>query len=272
MSSELLTTREVAELLGVGPTSVKRWADTGLLRCVKTPGGHRRFPREALQEMLRGGEAAQATEEDWVDRWVRMLSEGSGDREVFDALAVEYERVGSWARVGDRLAPVISEVGYRWEIGALSILQEHLASERLLRGIARASDDFALAPDAPRALLVMAQGDEHTIGLALVELTLREAGWNPRWAGRRTPIEQVCDFVRAGQCELVCMSASVHSKDAGSLAAQADRVGRACRERRIDLFLGGRGLWPAAPGYAQRVQQFDDFRGRLLAQSSYKAG
>ena len=117
----------------------------------------------------------------------------------------------------------------------------------------------------------MAQGDEHTIGLSLVELVLRELGWCVRWSGKRTPIEQVCEFVRAGECEMVCMSASTHSKDAGSLSAQADRVGRSCRDRGIGLYIGGRGLWPSAPGYAVRVQSFDEFVGRLSAAPSYKA-
>jgi photoactive yellow protein len=39
----LVTTREAAERLGVGTTTIKRWSDEGLLACVKTPGGHRRY-------------------------------------------------------------------------------------------------------------------------------------------------------------------------------------------------------------------------------------
>ncbi len=48
MSQELLTTREVSAMLGVGTTSIKRWADEGELECVRTPGGHRRFPLKAV--------------------------------------------------------------------------------------------------------------------------------------------------------------------------------------------------------------------------------
>ena len=48
MSEELLSTREVSELLGVGTTSIKRWADEGELECVRTPGGHRRFPLRSV--------------------------------------------------------------------------------------------------------------------------------------------------------------------------------------------------------------------------------
>lgn len=45
---ELLTRARVARLFGVSPSTVTRWARRGLLRAVRTPGGHYRFPaREA---------------------------------------------------------------------------------------------------------------------------------------------------------------------------------------------------------------------------------
>ncbi len=40
---KLMTTREAANRLGVGATTVKRWADEGVLACVRTRGGHRRY-------------------------------------------------------------------------------------------------------------------------------------------------------------------------------------------------------------------------------------
>lgn len=40
---ELMTPGEVASRFRVNPKTVTRWADKGLLRAVRTPGGHRRF-------------------------------------------------------------------------------------------------------------------------------------------------------------------------------------------------------------------------------------
>lgn len=51
-ANKALTTQEAASLLGVGPSSIKRWADDGRLPSMKTPGGHRRF-RQADIEALR---------------------------------------------------------------------------------------------------------------------------------------------------------------------------------------------------------------------------
>jgi excisionase family DNA binding protein len=49
---------EAARLLGVSPTTLRRWADDGVVRSFVTPGGHRRFLRSSLESMIphdRGG-------------------------------------------------------------------------------------------------------------------------------------------------------------------------------------------------------------------------
>ena len=43
MPTDVLSTRQVAQLLGVGEATVKRWADAGEIDCFRTPGGHRKF-------------------------------------------------------------------------------------------------------------------------------------------------------------------------------------------------------------------------------------
>lgn len=49
----LMVTREVAELFRVTPTTVIRWAEKGRITCSRTIGGHRRFPREEIEELAR---------------------------------------------------------------------------------------------------------------------------------------------------------------------------------------------------------------------------
>ena len=39
-----LSRRDVARMFGVSTSTVTRWAQKGLLRTVRTPGGHYRFP------------------------------------------------------------------------------------------------------------------------------------------------------------------------------------------------------------------------------------
>lgn len=55
----LLTTREAADILGVGPTTVKRWSDEGKLPAIKTAGGHRRYRETDVMAMRQQGETAE---------------------------------------------------------------------------------------------------------------------------------------------------------------------------------------------------------------------
>ena len=58
--SSLLSVSAAAERLGVHVGTVRRWTDDGTLPEVRTPGGHRRIPVEAVERLRRerGGECA----------------------------------------------------------------------------------------------------------------------------------------------------------------------------------------------------------------------
>ncbi|MGH2703336.1 MAG: helix-turn-helix domain-containing protein [Actinomycetota bacterium] len=48
-----ITTGEAAKILRVSPKTVARWAKDGRLPHILTLGGHRRFPRSAVDEVAR---------------------------------------------------------------------------------------------------------------------------------------------------------------------------------------------------------------------------
>ena len=47
-----VTLTEACRLLGVSPSTVRRWGDSGLVRTFVTPGGHRRFSKAGLEALL----------------------------------------------------------------------------------------------------------------------------------------------------------------------------------------------------------------------------
>jgi excisionase family DNA binding protein len=53
----LMTPAEVAALFRVDPKTVTRWAITGRITSVKTPGGHRRFREAEIRNLLKAGSA-----------------------------------------------------------------------------------------------------------------------------------------------------------------------------------------------------------------------
>lgn len=59
-SERLLTPGEVASLFRVDPKTVTRWAASGRISSIRTPGGHRRF-RESEVRALLLGEPSEST-------------------------------------------------------------------------------------------------------------------------------------------------------------------------------------------------------------------
>ena len=45
-----LNSKEVAMIMGVHVSTVKRWTDAGKLPCYQTPGGHRKFILNHINE------------------------------------------------------------------------------------------------------------------------------------------------------------------------------------------------------------------------------
>jgi excisionase family DNA binding protein len=50
--SPWLSLGEASRLLGITPGTLRRWADHGDVAAFVTPGGHRRFPRSAIEAMV----------------------------------------------------------------------------------------------------------------------------------------------------------------------------------------------------------------------------
>ena len=260
-----LTTTEASGLAEVAPSTLKRWADQGLLPFTRTAGGHRRFERWAVERLVREQLQPAANDEPLAGAWVRCLVDGQ--RHALDSRLLEARaRLGAWSAVCDELGGALAELGHQWRAGRLTIADEHSATEGLLRALARFGDAMPRRPDGPRVLLACVGEDDHTLGLAMAELCLLELGWTPRWHGRRTPVGELVRLVRAGGVGLVALSASAASRDAAALKNVADEVGAACRSQRAGLLLGGQGHWPTPPSYGARLTAFSSLEANLTSE------
>ena len=253
----LLTSAEAAVRLGVGVSAVKRWADAGDLVCVRTAGGHRRFTPRAL-ETFRTRRAPEGGADRWAP-WLAALTATSGPHGVLALLYEARAAVSSWPEVMTRVGQLLGEIGDRWARGDLTVAEEHLATASLTRALAAISDSMPISPTAPQCLLASAEGDDHTLGLALAEVCLREAGWAARWIGAPTRTAHLVGHVRRGDVHMVALSASSRSRDGRALARQARQVGHACRAAQAFLVLGGAGQWPDRPSFGVRLHSWEEF-------------
>jgi excisionase family DNA binding protein len=52
LQEDLLRPREVAAIFGLRTSTIARWAREGRLTPLRTPGGHRRYSRAAIRDVL----------------------------------------------------------------------------------------------------------------------------------------------------------------------------------------------------------------------------
>jgi len=263
MTQKLLTSAEVAKILGVTAVSVKRWADMGLLRTARNVGNTRRFDPVEVERFLKDQTGAvQPDHGPDVEGWLELLLSEADSHQLLATIYAERARLGAWWKVAESLSAVLEEIGERWTEGTLSILEEHVATERLARILAQVADQLPSRAGAPRLLLTTAEGEEHTLGLSLAEIVIREHGWPVLWAGRRVPLSEIVAHVASGSVDAVAVSASSVA-DPGDLLAQTERLGAICRAGEVHLLLGGSGPWPEWIPYGARVVTFQELRGWL---------
>lgn len=263
---DFLTSAEAARLLGVGPSSVKRWADQGLLPCLKTAGHHRRFARTEVERFRLTHGSAAGDEQRQVVEWVGRLLSDIHPYELHSALLQERARQGAWWAVASLLGNALVDLGQRWSRGEIDILDEHLASERLSRAVARCVETMAVPENAPSCLLATAVDDDHTLGLALAELCLRAGGWRTCWAGRMAPTSELAERMAREPFAMLGLSCAQGHADPAALAQQVRLLAAVCRERGATLLLGGSGPWPepnAELGGFVRVVNFRELQALL---------
>lgn len=269
----MLTTAQVAKLAAVAPSTVKRWAEQGILPHTRTAGGHRRFERQALEQFLQhqahsAASASHPPVEDPAARaepqnWLRLLNDGNAHA-IDSALRGAYLRQGSWFRVADELGGLLTQLGTCWASGQVTVAEEHLISAALSRALQRICDHLPVGMVTTRNYAVAcAPNDDHSLGLNLAELCLREVGVGCLWLGRATPQAELIRLVEREAVQGLALSASAYSSDRSLLAEWVSPVEQACAEHGVPLILGGCGAWPDPPQYGHRLHRFADFHALL---------
>jgi MerR family transcriptional regulator, light-induced transcriptional regulator len=254
--TELLTAPQVARLLGVTATTVRRWEADGLLHGNLTPGGHRRFDRLQVEHFKRN----QGNPEDSTAyRLVDLMLDRDGPYALQGAMMELRGRLGSWWCVADELGEALAELGHQWETGARTVTQEHFATRQFQQVLWACIASLPSPPQQPACLLAAVDGEDHSLGLNLATLCLHEAGWNSIWLGSPTPSDVLLEAIGTYRPAMVAVTASAFSSDREGLETQYQNIADACRGCGAKLVLGGAGAWPDKPSRGHRVGTFADF-------------
>jgi methanogenic corrinoid protein MtbC1 len=283
--SKTLSPRQLARVIGASESSLKRWADEGMLKVVRTAGGHRRITVEEAIRFVRvqgfhvvepaalGLSEVRSSRATAGENLPAILAQHliDGDHKSFKGTLIERYLTGeSVATLGDRyLSHAMVAVGdiYRHEGQGLFI--EHRATEMCLeilhtlqslirRSRPNTSGDEQISGERPVALGGAVSGDPYRIPSLLVSCVLLEVGYDTVNLGPELPIESLWDAVEAYTPRVVWLACSVESAALESRAI--NRLGEQLHERGAALAVGGRGFAERKGLENDQVQYCDSMR------------
>ena len=213
--AELLSLREVADLLGLHYMTVYRYVRSGRLPATKVADEWRVDPADlsALRPVPGRGRRA-APDRDEVSRRLEsrlVVGDETGAWGVVDAAMTA--GASPEAVLTELLAPALRRVGERWADGALEIADEHRASAVANRLVARLGPHF-VRPGRRRGTVVLGSvaGDRHSLPTAIMGDLLRGAGFEVLDLGADTPVESFVSTA-AGVDRLVAVGMCVSDPD-----------------------------------------------------------
>ena len=253
--------KQVAESLCVSESSVKRWCDRGIIPTVRTVGGHRRITLEALQRFLATSQrrlirpellglpmlpAARQPSVSGGDSphqkaFRRALAEGQEAR-CRDIIRRQIATGQSPSAAADELiTDAMVGFGEAWGCNELAVYQERRGCDIALRLINELRRKLPpVLDDAPVAIGGTPEGDPYQLPTALVDLTLRELGWQATSLGCNLPLDSILQAAHDCKPQLIWLSVSAIADVPAFVAEQhwlASSLGEA-----IPLLVGGRAL------------------------------
>ena len=118
-------------------------------------------------------------------------------------------RQGIQRFVLETVAPLNRAVGESWMRGELQVFEEHLYTEQLQLTLRGAINAFPRPSGAPRILLTTVPGEQHGIGLLMVEALLSPEGAYCISLGTQTPFEDIRKAALAHKVQVVALSFSM---------------------------------------------------------------
>ncbi len=244
----LISPKLLADALGLGEATIKRWVDQGRITAARTEGGHRRIALgDALHYIrtrqlplsrpeLLGLQSGGAT----PDSFERLITSESPGEAIQVLESLYASGVAPAVLADDWIAPAMAALGHGWENGSLGVTDEHQATTCLVRGMHGLLHASSSSGDRPLAFVAALDDDPYVLPGLCCELLLRDVGMRVRNFGPNTPAADLARVVEREHPVLLAMSFSLEDGshvDARSLHALAE----AARRTGCAIAIGGRG-------------------------------
>ncbi len=243
MGEVLFTTNDVAKILRVDKSTVKRWTDEGKLQCFRTPGGHRKFRSEDLYNFIAennyGNDSLQSLPKVMSDEMiirsivqkreynllhsVCFSSAIKGKKDEILSLFKEIHAAGlSVASIFDHVVrTTVKKLHFLSQQNKISVSEYHLAVNGLTSAIIRFTDTAEKLPKNHKTV-VCASITEEKNGVEFLALTslLEINGYAVLNLGSGIHADAIRQFLLSAKPYALCL----YSTDAGNSEMVAEEM------------------------------------------------
>jgi len=266
MAGELryFTSEEVSNILGVHVSSVKRWTNQGKLECIRTAGGHRKFLFSHIADFLSRNEdkVQQAhlfpihSEKDLeisynilkgnfseLQEYILNQALHQNRETVMRVLNGLYLAQYPLHEIYDRLiTPVMHRLGDLWEKEALTVFEEHFASQTIRDAIVRLQGTLKFPGEKNGTAVCLTFSTElHDIAIKMVDHILEERGFRVLFSGQLSPLFSIDRIFQQQEFDRVYLSCT-YVGDRNLMQFELSHLIDLCGKYERRLFVGGQGL------------------------------
>jgi len=259
-----LNSKEVASIMGVNVSTIKRWTDSGRLDCYQTVGGHRKFLLSHLKlflnekinnklkinviEYLNKGEKELIQRIERVDYvYLRdclfqlgLQQKVDSIHAIINSLLINGE---PQHRIYDELIlNLLNRIGEQWKKNKLSIADEHVISETIRSVIYRIQSEIAsnVVNKTTKVFCMTLPNDEHELPLAMMQSVLQEISISTTNLGSNLPVAEIESKIQVYNPTHLIISTN-YVLDPETFNLEISRLIQVCHKKDIKILIGGSG-------------------------------
>ncbi|HMS64944.1 MAG TPA: cobalamin-dependent protein [Ignavibacteria bacterium] len=253
-----LSSKKAAIYFNVNESTVKRWADSGILKCFKTSGGHRKFKLEDLKKYAEEnnfqtndllfinketGNKTAIKKKNYsllIKKFEKYILKGDS-KNTFTFLYTLYINGYSLAEIFDDIVKVtMQNIGKKWEDKTLNIESEHIATNTIISSLHQFERVIEIkTPNKKTAVCTGLESEFHEIGLLCVKIALEGDGWNVIYPGTNLPYNSIIELIEDHKPNIVCLS-STYIPDYEKNSKMLNEIEAVCENSGVSLILGGK--------------------------------
>lgn len=252
-----ISSKKAAHYFNVNESTVKRWADSGILKCFKTAGGHRKFKLSDLKKHAeennfhttnllfvenepKGKTVLIRRNYNDLNRNLEKYILNGDTVKTFDFLYTLYFNGYSIEEIFDRIVKItMQSIGEKWAAKTLSIENEHIATNTIISSLHQFERVIQKNKSNKKSVICAGLENEyHETGILCVKIALAAFGWNVIYPGINLPVENLSELILKNKPNLICLS-TTYISDFENYEKKLNEIKKICDMSGTLLIIGG---------------------------------